>query len=158
MNADKMLVLILIILLPLTGCLGNEPEPEPEPVLVPSEGLDPVHMNYSDSIDSVTDGGSDNLIDVELISDHEFDWVDIRVWLKIDGGVPIRCYQNNQSADCTFGDGDGDSIWQQNEMITILEGQNSLCDSGGCEIDTEIRLENDAGDVHIIDSNIQQIS
>ena len=156
MTADKMLVLLFVILLPLTGCLGNEPEPVPEPEPEPEPNF--ISINSSDSIDSVTDGGSDNLLDVELISDHEFDWVDIKVYLVIDGDPPIHCYQNNQSADCTFGDGDGDSIWEQNEMITVLEGQNSLCNSGGCEIRIDIQLENDAGDAHTIHSTIHQIS
>ena len=155
MTADKMLVLLFVILLPLTGCLGNEPEPVPEPE--PEPEADFVSINSSDSIDSVTDGGSDNLIDVELISDHEFDWVDIKVQLQIDGGLPIHCYQNDQSADCTFGDGDGDSVWEQNEMITVLEGQNSLCNSGGCEIQLEIGLENDTGFVHTLRTSNHQI-
>ena len=154
MTADKMLVLLFVILLPLTGCLGNEPEPVPEPEPEP----DFVSINSSDSIDSVTDGGLDNLIDVELISDHEFDWVDIKVYLVIDDDPPIQCYQNNQSAVCTFGDGDGDSIWEQNEMITVLEGQNSLCNSGGCEIRIDIGLENDAGVVHTLHTTTHQIS
>ena len=157
MTVDKILVLLLVVLLPLTGCLGmraNEPEPQPEPQPEP----DFVSFNSSDSIDSVTDGGSDNLIDVELISDHEFDWADIGVRISIDGDFPIYCYQNDQNADCTFGDGDGDSIWEQDEMITVLEGQNSLCNSEGCEITIEILLENDNGDVHTLRSANHEIS
>lgn len=150
MDLEKMLVLLIVLLLPLPGCLGNEPEPEPAP--------DFVTIVSSDSIDSVTDGGSDNLIDVELISDHEFDWVDIKVKLEIGSMGPLNCYQNDQSADCTFGDGDGDSVWEQNEIITVSEGQTSLCNSGGCEIEIEIGLENDTGFVHILRTSTLQIS
>lgn len=43
-------------------------------------------------------------------------------------------------------------------MITVLEGQNSLCNLGGCEIKIEILLENDDGDVHILRSANHEIS
>ena len=154
MRADKILVLLLVVLLPLAGCLDNAPEPEPEPE--PEPNL--VTISSRDSPNLVTDGGSDNLIDAELKSDHEFDWADIGVRISIDGDFPIYCYQNDQNADCTFGDGDGDSIWEQDEMITVLEGQNSLCNSEGCEITIEILLENDNGDVHTLRSANHEIS
>ena len=152
MRNIQIFVLLLLILLPMSGCLDENSETEPDPNGDDDENVEPGFDIYSFEIDdhpeSVTSNGNDKLVlvgytqgdDIEIPSQ-------IQVELTVDGHSMEIC-QYSAQGDGSDVDGpmcyysvpdDSEPIlWKVGEQITIGEVEMNYCESS-CNLQVEIR-------------------
>ena len=142
MDKKQILATLLMPLLILSGCISdnaNSEEDEGEGVVLE------VDIESTDADISVSDGTSDILIDAILQSSHQLNWSEIEVrllWETDDGEQQVTiCSQTDETAGCSISEGNGDSTWEQNEIINIAENELDICDSNNCSVTIQITLQ-----------------
>ena len=158
MNCKVLMIAILMTFTPLAGCLGGEEVDFVEEYI--GESLVIFVFNGTDANGALTDNGSDHLFDATFetnpTSSENITLSNLTIKIIVDGGVPIQCSHNNQSTSCTFNDGNGDSVWSQNEVLTIKENQDDICSSAGCDVDVEFFIRgSDGGDKYAGEFELQ---
>ena len=148
MDKKQILATLLMPLLILSGCISdnaNSEEDESDGVVLE------VDIESTDADISVSDGTSDILIDAILQSSNQFNWseIDVNLRYESDDGVrqSITCSQTDENAGCSISEGNGDSTWEQNEIISIAENELDICNSNNCSVYIQISLqpENEPG-------------
>ena len=142
MDKKQILATLLMPLLILSGCISdnaNSEEDEGDGVVLE------VDIESTDADISVSDGTSDILIDAILQSSHQLNWSEIEVrllWETDDGEQQVTiCSQTDETAGCSISEGNGDSTWEQNEIINIAENELDICDSNNCSVLIQITLQ-----------------
>ena len=142
MDKKQILATLLMPLLILSGCISDNENSEGDE----DEGnILGVEIESTDADISVSDGTSDVLIDVILQSSHQLNWSEIEVrllWETDDGEQQVTiCSQTDETAGCSISEGNGDSTWEQNEIINIAENELDICDSNNCSVYIQITLQ-----------------
>tara|TARA_B100001113_G_scaffold313582_1_gene278703 strand:+ start:184 stop:663 length:480 start_codon:yes stop_codon:yes gene_type:complete len=155
MRNDQLFVLLLLIFLPLSGCVTeteDNSEGEEEGVVMD------VEIESNDSVNSVSSESNDELIDVTLLSENEFNLTELEFIIKYtnDGTLYVAsCSHGDDDPECTFSAGDGDPVWEQNETLTISEYGVNICDTGDCSLDFSISSQASDGNRIMIHSNTE---
>ena len=98
----------------------------------------------SNGDDSMSDAGGDALVEISMTSGGALNWAVVKVTIKVDGGTPQACAEDDSTAACSYTayqGGDNSKAWETSEGITISEGaDNDLCDGsdGGCNVEVTI--------------------
>jgi len=146
MNKNQVFVFLFFPLLVLSGCIFDDANSEDSDGVVLE-----VEIESNDAGVPVSDGTSDQLIDAVLQSSSQFNWSEIEVKIRYEmddgGNEAITCSQSDDAAGCSISEGNGNSAWEQNEIITIAENGLDICDSSNCSLLITIMLqpENEPG-------------
>ena len=139
MRNIQIFVLLLLILLPMSGCLDDE---NVEP------GLDIYNFEIDDHTDSVTTNDNDRLVFVTLNQGHEIEIPSqIQVELTVDGHSMEICQYSAQGdgsdvdgPKCYYSVPDDSEpiLWKVPQQMTIGEVEMNYCESS-CNLQVEIR-------------------
>ena len=152
MRVDQILVLLLVVLLPLSGCLDDNSETEPEPNGDDDENVEPGFDIYNFEIDDhpepVSSNNNDQLVIVTYNTGDDIQIPSqIQVELTVDGHSMEIC-QYSAQGDGSDVDGpmcyysvpdDSEPIlWKVGQQMTIGEVEMNYCESS-CNLQVEIR-------------------
>ena len=110
----------------------------------PGGSLDFYSWDGRDAYGSMSDDGGDALVEVTMNSGDALNWAVVKVTIKVDGGTPLSCAEDDSTAACyytPYQGGYNDRVWEISEGITIYEGDDTdLCDGyyGGCNVEVTI--------------------
>lgn len=153
MRNDQFFVLMLLILLPLSGCVTeNEDNSEGEEESVVID----VEIESNDSVNSVSSESNDELIDVTLLSENEFNLTELEFTISYtNDGIDYiaSCYHDDDDPECTFSAGNGNPVWEQNETLTISEYGVNICETEDCSLTLAIKSQYSDGNQIMIHSN-----
>ena len=150
---DQFFVLMLLILLPLSGCVTeNEDNSEGEEESVVID----VEIESNDSVNSVSSESNDELIDVTLLSENEFNLTELEFTISYtNDGIDYiaSCSHDDDDPECSFSAGNGNSVWEQNETLTISEYGVNICETEDCSLTLAIKSQYSDGNQIMIHSN-----
>ena len=150
---DQFFVLMLLILLPLSGCVTeNEDNSEGEEESVVID----VEIESNDSVNSVSSESNDELIDVTLLSENEFNLTELEFTISYtNDGIDYiaSCSHDDDDPECSFSAGNGNSVWEQNETLTISEYGVNICETEDCSLTLAIKSQYSDGNQIMINSN-----
>ena len=153
MRNDQFFVLMLLILLPLSGCVTeNEDNSEGEEESVVID----VEIESNDSVNSVSSESNDELIDVTLLSENEFNLTELEFTISYtNDGIDYiaSCYHDDDDPECIFSAGNGNPVWEQNETLTISEYGVNICETEDCSLTLAIKSQYSDGNQIMIHSN-----
>ena len=153
MRNDQFFVLMLLILLPLSGCVTeNEDNSEGEEESVVID----VEIESNDSVNSVSSESNDELIDVTLLSENEFNLTELEFTISYtNDGIDYiaSCSHDDDDPECSFSAGNGNSVWEQNETLTISEYGVNICETEDCSLTLAIKSQYSDGNQIMIHSN-----
>ena len=153
MRNDQFFVLMLLILLPLSGCVTeNEDNSEGEEESVVID----VEIESNDSVNSVSSESNDELIDVTLLSENEFNLTELEFTISYtNDGIDYiaSCSHDDDDPECTFSAGNGNPVWEQNETLTISEYGVNICETEDCSLTLAIKSQYSDGNQIMIHSN-----
>jgi hypothetical protein len=109
-------------------------------------GPDLYQYRASNHNDSPGAGTSDNLMVLEFMqAPADLNWVDVRVQIIGDDGVPHTC-KTDGSTDCTITQyGSDDTFWEKSEVLHLSENGADLCTGGQCAFSMKISVAGDSG-------------
>ena len=159
MRKDQIFVLMLMILLPLSGCVTeNEGSSEGEEESVVWD----VEIESIDSVNSVSSESNDELIDATLLSEHQLNLTELEFTIQYtsDGTTYVAsCSHDDDDPECVFSAGNGNSVWEQNETLTISEYGVNICEAENCTLTLSIAAQySDAEQIMIHGNNDLTVS
>ena len=152
MRNDQIFVLLLLILLPMSGCLDDDSDSEPVPNGDDDEnvepGLDIYNFEIDDHPEPVSSDNNDQLVIVTYNAGDDIQIPSqIQVELTVDGNSMEIC-QYSAQGDGSDVDGpmcyysvpdDSEPIlWKVGQQMTIGEVEMNYCESS-CNLQVEIR-------------------
>ena len=154
MRNNQFFVLLLLILMPLSGCIteneDNSEGEEEEGVMID------VEIESIDSVNSVSSESNDELIDVTLLSENEFNITELEFTISYtNDGIDYMasCSHDDDEPECIFSAGNGNSVWEQNETLTISEYGVNICGTEDCSLTLHIKSQYSDGNQIMIHSN-----
>ena len=153
MRNDQIFVLLLVVLLPMSGCVTENEDNsggEEESVVID------VEIESNDSVNSVSSESNDELIDVTLLSENEFNLTELEFTISYtNDGIDYiaSCSHDDDDPECIFSAGNGNSVWEQNETLTISEYGVNICETENCSLTLAIKSQYSDGNQIMIHSN-----
>jgi hypothetical protein len=139
--------------MPLSGCITeneDNSEGEEEGVMID------VEIESIDSVNSVSSESNDELIDVTLLSENEFNITELEFTISYtNDGIDYMasCSHDDDDPECIFSAGNGNSVWEQNETLTISEYGVNICGTEDCSLTLHIKSQYSDGNQIMIHSN-----
>ena len=152
MRKIQIFVLLLLILLPMSGCLDDDSDSEPDPNGDDDEnvepGLDIYNFEIDDHPEPVSSNNNDQLVIVSYKAGDDIQIPSqIQVELTVDGNSMEICQYSAQGDGsdvdgpmCYYSifDNSEPVLWSVGEEITIGEVEMNYCESS-CNLQVEIR-------------------
>ena len=152
MRKIQIFVLLLLILLPMSGCLDDDSDSEPDPNGDDDEnvepGLDIYNFEIDDHPEPVSSNNNDQLVIVTYNAGDDIQIPSqIQVELTVDGNSMEICQYSAQGDGsdvdgpmCYYSifDNSEPVLWSVGEEITIGEVEMNYCESS-CNLQVEIR-------------------